>query len=82
MAKKNVDISNKAVVAMLVLVVLVSVVSLGSYMNALDRAMPVVKFGSVAKVSVGVAEPLIQNAQVSEKVFSDSSGGKVSVIVI
>ncbi len=58
------DISNKAVVAMLIAVVIVSVVSLGWYMNALQKAEPLVENSGVARVSVSVqpAKDLEANA--------------------
>ena len=54
--KKREDISNHGVVGILVIVILVSLVSIGSYLKALDGAVPVVEKGDhVAKISLEVA---------------------------
>ena len=49
--RSNEDISNKAVVLMLVAVILVSVVSLGVYINAVNNAQPEFKSYNEGKVS-------------------------------
>ncbi len=53
--KKNDDISNKAVVLMLVAFILVSVVSLGVYMDALENDLNIKVPSSSASSTHGVA---------------------------
>lgn len=56
-AKKSNDLSNKTVLAVLIIVILVSVVSLGSYLSALDNATPTIQDQSEATVKLKVLDP-------------------------
>ena len=79
MAKKvmNTDISNKAVVVMLVVVIVVSVVALGIYMNAAESAEPDIIVGDGGQVGLTVDEPVdIPPGEV------DSEGGEVGLTIV
>lgn len=73
--KVNGDISNKAVLTVLVIVILVSVVALAAYLRALDKAVPEVTYGANGKVSLYIDAPATFNpdAQI------DSEQAKVSL---
>jgi hypothetical protein len=77
MAKKvvNNDISNRTVVIMLVVVILVSIVALGVYMNALDKAEPEIISGYEGKVQLTIEKP----AEEPLPVEPDMEDAKVSL---
>ncbi|MBU0460779.1 MAG: hypothetical protein ABIH82_04565 [Candidatus Woesearchaeota archaeon] len=66
------NISNKAVVIMLIAVIVVSVTGLGFYISALDNAEPRVHSISLGKVSLNIVEPPMEFEPVTD-------GGKVSL---
>ena len=63
--KKNDDISNRAVAFMLVAFVLVSVVSLGVYMESLQNAKPTITSQAEGEVSLTIMEPASKEGQPS-----------------
>ncbi len=73
------DFSNKAVVLMISVVIVVSLFSFGVYFNALSNAEPTVEMGSFGKISLNVLKvfglestPLVpkeQNGKVGIKVI-------------
>lgn len=69
------DISNKTVVIALVVVIFVSIVALGVFINALNSAEPKVASISQGKVSLEIVEPPKAPQVVKE-------GGEVGVTVV
>ncbi|MBU0456911.1 MAG: hypothetical protein ABH824_03000 [Nanoarchaeota archaeon] len=70
------DISNKVVVVMLLVVILVSAVSLAIYMNALTKAEPQVNSAAQGKISLTIVEPPAEPAEPVEE------SGKLSLKVV
>ena len=82
MAKKkemfDKDLSNKAVVIMLVAVIVVSVVSLGVYLNALSSAEPTIGIGKTGTISLTVVKPAGPGTPVGEPV---SGRGEIGLTI-
>ena len=69
------DVSNKAIIVALVLVILVSVVSLGVYMRSLDEVDPGVDAQASGTVGFRVEQPTLARQ-------ADVESGKVSLAVV
>ena len=79
MARKKVlqpDLSNRTVLVMTVVVLLVGLVSVGVYLDALSSAEPEVAFSSVGLLQLGVLEP---GMSVSRPVHE---GGRVGLTIL
>lgn len=71
----NKDISNKAVVIILVLFIVVSIISLGVYTNALDKTKPDIRSVSEGKVTFTILKAPAEPQK-------DVGSGKIGLTVV